>query len=155
MSTTPQDDRPHVQCDICRSAGLVEVFHPTWQPDRDPYYLDGDGRPIVTRLAAHCACQLGQWMRERTSQEMQRRIPWLRDILEGRSRTAWQLDKPGMFDDGSEWARYQRSGQSPTEFVRARIAALVTRPPAPSRRTPEDVAAQLRARREQQQEAAA
>jgi hypothetical protein len=77
-------------CVFCDGKGFVTVYHPTFTGDS--IAVTQDGRQYPTTAAAHCRCELGVWMRDRTPGDMQRRIPRVEDICRGRSR--WLLVPP-------------------------------------------------------------
>ena len=82
-------------CRHCGGNGMPVVFHPRWAGGR---VLQTSQGAYPVEVAAHCSCPAGQWIRDRTSPDLQRRIPWVADILAGRSR--WSLNPPGRDDAG-------------------------------------------------------
>jgi len=95
-------------CPFCQGHGLTTVYHPTFTGDALGVTKDGRRYPAV--MGAHCRCDLGIWMRDHNPPEIQRRIPWVQDILLGRSR--WLLIAPGECEvypdrsvDASDFAR--------------------------------------------------
>jgi hypothetical protein len=81
-------------CPHCGGSGMCVVFHPRHNGTREIVLTDHSGRihRIAAEVAAHCTCRVGEWIRERTEPALQRRIPWVRDIHEGRSK--WLLRSP-------------------------------------------------------------
>lgn len=76
-------------CERCDDSGLVSVYR------RPPVPV---GTPA--NVNAHCVCPMGRWMRKRIGQQtpgLLRRIPDLRDILDGRS--VWQFEPSDDFED--------------------------------------------------------
>jgi len=77
-------------CPFCDGKGLVTVYHPTFTGDS--VAVTQDGRAYPATAAAHCRCELGVWMRDRTPGDTQRWIPRIEDICLGRSN--WLLIPP-------------------------------------------------------------
>jgi hypothetical protein len=82
-------------CPHCGGSGMCLVYHPRHNGTREFSMLDHRERlcKIASEVAAHCTCPVGEWIRNRTEPALQRRIPWVRDIHEGRSK--WLLFPPG------------------------------------------------------------
>ena len=94
-------------CEHCGAEGLATIFHPDYRgyviEEREAIGRDGEirPRPMAMRVAAHCTCPMGVWMRANTEAETRRRIPDLAGVLEGRSR--WVAadpmgDRPANFN---------------------------------------------------------
>ena len=81
-------------CPRCEGLGLVLVFHPGHDGSPRAWYRKPNGENVLgpSRVAGHCTCALGRWMRSRTEPEMKRRIPDLADIEAGISRW-WVEDR--------------------------------------------------------------
>ena|SRR5271166_2746758 len=77
-------------CPHCEGHGIVTVYLPEY--DGSAIGVRPDGERFVTRVAAHCGCRFGVWIRSHNTPEIQRRMPFVADILDGRSR--WQLSDP-------------------------------------------------------------
>lgn len=129
-------------CRYCGGAGMLIVFHPGHQGDRVGYTTSITEDGIVVRkafaaeVAAHCCCPFGVWMRDRIDDETRLRIPTVKDILEGRSR--WLLDDPNETDEAMR-------------MTPAKIRGLLKRAPGPDvKKTPEQVADELRRRKERE-----
>lgn len=88
-------ERASYGCPHCGGYGLVLIYHAGYKGR--PVETDADKRQFIARAVAHCQCQIGQWIRERVDDELQRRIPRVEDILAGRSR--WLLHDPSEADD--------------------------------------------------------
>lgn len=117
-------------CPFCAGNGMVTVYHPRFAADSigNAQY----GRRYVTTIAAHCRCDLGNWMRERVPPELQARIPRVEDICLARSR--WLLIPPGP-EQHAVWPD--------RPLTRKDFASLIKRPPrAPG---PTQTAAQIEA----------
>lgn len=100
MSNQPDNERKRLEdenrdCPHCGGSGMCIVFHPRHNGTREITMTDRHGRfhRIATEVSAHCTCPVGEWMKDHTEPAMQRRIPWVRDIHEGRSK--WLLFAPG------------------------------------------------------------
>lgn len=90
-------------CPHCGGSGMCLVFHPQHNGTREFEMFDYRDRlcKIATEVAAHCTCPVGEWIRQRTEPALQRRIPWVRDIHDGRSK--WLLRPPAEIQaDDSE-----------------------------------------------------
>jgi len=77
-------------CPHCGGNGMVSVYAP--QHNGTGLCRQFDETPFVTVVGAHCRCSLGRWTRERNKQDILQRVPWVQDILDGRSR--WMLEDP-------------------------------------------------------------
>ena len=133
-------------CEYCNGNGLVPVFHRDYRGDPTIWVdrTDSDGNPFKRRLPgvinAHCLCDKGRWMRERTDEEIRKRIPQLRVILEG--KTEYQLldptevEQPEVSESAREFIAAWRSGFG---------GKLLKEAPKPSpKRNPDDVANEIR-----------
>lgn len=96
----PSNERKRLEdenrdCPHCGGSGMCLVYHPRHNGTRSFTILDRRGRlhTIAAEVSAHCTCPVGEWIRERTEPALQRRIPWIRDIHEDRSK--WLLFPPG------------------------------------------------------------
>lgn len=74
-------------CEHCQGSGMVQVFHPEYTGHPVIAFEDHDRGVIrvAGRAAAHCICDYGRWMRERTDQEMLKRVPDFQRCLDGES----------------------------------------------------------------------
>ena len=92
-----RDVMPTGKCDWCKSTGFVTVYHrayrgicPVWVE-----WVDRAGEVHLRRepgtIAAHCSCNLGDWMRVRTEPAVVARIPTMGDVIMG--RTPYQLER--------------------------------------------------------------
>jgi hypothetical protein len=94
---------PSSVCEWCHSSGLVRAFHRQYAGSQTVYVerADRDGEVHTRRMpgsiAAHCSCSLGAWMRERLEIELQRRIPTLSDVING--RVPYVLERPDTDDE--------------------------------------------------------
>lgn len=100
-ATTAERDQAQREsrgCRHCRGGGLAVVFHRDYDGrgwvEIDAMDRDGEVRPraIAARVAAHCVCPMGRFMRRNNDDETNARIPSLQDIFDGRSR--WLADDP-------------------------------------------------------------
>ena len=121
-ATTAQSvgGKPAGDCPHCGGHGLVTCFHPGYIGLPTVEVVDAVGMPkmIPARIAAHCTCPVGRWIRQRTEPDLIARIPDAAPVIEGRSR--WTLkdpttpDLPNGCHEGmtfSEfWAVIQRPG---------------------------------------------
>lgn len=75
-------------CKRCAGTGLAPVFHPRYTGDSTVAIPGNDGvtRMIPGRVAAHCTCPMGRWIRSKTESKMLPRIPDLQAVLDGDSR---------------------------------------------------------------------
>lgn len=92
--TTPQG------CGRCGGSGVVTVFHPRYTGSVviavDVAGPGGEVRKAQQpgRVAAHCVCPMGRWVRSKLDVETSRRMPDLGDVLEGKSR--WLAEDPSV-----------------------------------------------------------
>jgi len=91
------------ECSYCGGCGMVSVYAP--QHDGTGLYRRGDDTPFPTVVGAHCCCNLGRWMRDRNKLDIRQRVPWIQDILNGKSR--WMLENPT--EEGENRERSARS----------------------------------------------
>lgn len=120
-------------CPFCEGNGMVPVYHPRFAADS--IGTATDGRRYPTTIAAHCRCDIGNWIRERVPPELQARIPRIEDICLGRSR--WLLIPPGPEEDMVFPDR---------PVTREDFARLVQRPPQAPRKTAAQIEVALRER---------
>lgn len=85
-------------CEICDGAGQMIVFHLRWTGGRfATVAVERNGEIIDTQIPAevmaHCICELGRWMRSRTTVALKARIPDSEAILESQSN--WLFQPPG------------------------------------------------------------
>jgi hypothetical protein len=114
-------------CPHCGGSGMCLAFHPRHDGTRDITVTDSRGRvhKIATEVAAHCTCPVGVWIRERTEPALQRRIPWVRDIHEDRSK--WLMRPPSeRAADDSEVPNEHH--QPPTRAAIARQFGKIPQP---------------------------
>ena len=113
-------------CRVCGGSGMPIVFHRHWTGDRIGHrreYNDlGDlvTVPFAAEVAAHCVCPLGRWIRSKTSDYLNRRIPDGAAIVERRSWYSFDPPEPDREHDHDEPA------ESPP--TRQQINALFGRP---------------------------
>jgi len=90
-------------CGWCNGSGLRTVFHPRYDGsgilmlEREDDRGELRKRPTAARVAAHCICPLGQYMRAKVGDD-NARIPELRRVLDGRS--LWMAHDPTRPEDG-------------------------------------------------------
>jgi hypothetical protein len=89
-------------CAICGGSGQVIVFHLKHNGSRFvTVATERNGEIIETQIpaevSAHCICEIGRWMRSRTSESLKTRIPDGATILEGCS--SWLFQPPGAVPD--------------------------------------------------------
>lgn len=91
-------DQRFPPCEICEGAGMVTVYHREYRGDPTVYreIVDPHGEVKKIRVAgtvnAHCQCGLGEWMRSKLPEDLQKRIPRLADVVA--NRTNYQFDDP-------------------------------------------------------------
>ena len=73
----------------------MPIYHPRFAGDS--IGVTQSGRRYSASGAAHCGCELGQWIRDHVPQEVQTRVPRVVDILDRDSH--WLLANPR--DDAS------------------------------------------------------
>lgn len=102
-------------CPHCGGSGMCLVFHPRHNGTRE-ITIEHNERlhKIATEVAAHCSCPVGVWIRERTEPALQRRIPWVQDIEDDRSK--WLLFPPGEIQGNAG----EVPNQAPTRAAIAR-----------------------------------
>lgn len=87
-------------CRLCGGNGTTIAFHRQWSGSRigrrDGYNELGEPCriPFAAEVAAHCVCPLGRWMRSKTSDYINRRIPDGAEIVNGRSW--YSFDPPSI-----------------------------------------------------------
>lgn len=75
------------QCRHCAGMGFVAVFHPDYTGSSVVELEDHD-RGIVRvagRVASHCVCRYGRWMREKLHPDLREFIPDYQACLDGES----------------------------------------------------------------------
>jgi hypothetical protein len=85
-------------CPICGGAGQMIVFHHkhtgnrfvTIATERNGEVIE---TPIPAEVTAHCICELGRWMRSKTTEALKARIPDGAAIAESQSN--WLFQPPG------------------------------------------------------------
>lgn len=88
-------------CPYCSGEGMTEVFDPDYTGmrvvERDAIHR-GELKRIRFAMvtAAHCACPMGEWLRNRTDDDLRSRIPNMLDVLAGRGR--WLAHDPTWTD---------------------------------------------------------
>jgi hypothetical protein len=87
-------------CAYCGGHGMVTVYHHRYRGSSINQSRETK-RLYAATTAAHCRCQLGQWIRDRCPPELAQRIPWVEAILQGRSD--WVLDIPERHDFPCNW----------------------------------------------------
>ncbi len=97
---------------------------------RDCPHCGGEGMAMVDhppgRVAAHCVCPMGRWMRGRTAQDMIRRIPDFADHLRDRSEQAAAALRE-FYDLGWEFRWIEDESQFRTYPVRPDAPEKVSR----------------------------
>lgn len=87
-------------CPHCSGAGMVTLFHPKYagSPTITVERVAPDGEVTTVtgpaRVAGHCICALGAWMRDQLDGETRARVPCLVDVHSGRS--GWLERDPGL-----------------------------------------------------------
>lgn len=109
-------------CRHCEGAGMTMVFHPEYAGSTVLYIEDHDRGliPVAGRVAAHCVCSYGRWMREKTEPEMLPRIPDLQRCIDGES--FYVVDDP---TEPEELVQL-RGGREAVRRLAARLAAGMT-----------------------------
>ena len=128
---SPERDRAQADsrgCRYCSGEGMVIVFHPqyTGSPVIEFKCHDRGWVRTAGRVAAHCVCKMGRWMRERTDEEMLRCIPDYQKCLDGES--FWLPDDPTDTEDMIRDRERDRGGSA------AEMAQRLGRQMAVSRR---------------------
>ncbi len=120
------------QCSICNGVGLVPIYHPQYRGNSTE--TSKDGRLYPATGAAHCRCDMGKWVRDRTDELYARLIPRVEDIIDRRSK--WLLEPPvftpSQAPEEREFA--PRGGRiCPTQLQRLAIAISAISAPSISR----------------------
>lgn len=103
--------RQSAQCGWCDGHGMRQVFHPRYKGsqvimiDREDDRGEVRKRPTAARVAAHCICPLGRYMRAKTDDDNRPRIPDLQRVLEGRS--LWMAHDPMNPEESQVAASYR------------------------------------------------
>ena len=73
------------RCPLCDLTGLVTIYHKNYdgKPTITVKNHNGEVREARARVAAHCSCEVGKWIRSCTAPDALPRIPQIRDILTG------------------------------------------------------------------------
>jgi hypothetical protein len=98
-------DQRFPPCEICNGNGMVPVYHREYRGDPTVYreIVDPHGEVKTIRVPgvinAHCVCGLGEWMRSKLDDDVQRRIPRLADV--NANRTNYRFDDPTFTADST------------------------------------------------------
>lgn len=133
-------------CEYCNGNGLVSIFHKNYRGDPTVWVdrCDEMGNIIKRRLpgviSAHCFCDKGRSMRDKTDEETRRRIPKLTTILEGKMpeyglADPTEFDQPELTDGARSFIEKWRD-----EFD----GNILKVAPSPIERNPDDVANEIR-----------